>query len=96
MEKVKNETNAMIDFIYIMKEEKMKKEVDVVLIDCAFIGQKKIAEPLGICYLASALREKEISVKILEPAIEGWGIDEIITEISNFKCKVIGLSAIRD
>ena len=33
---------AMIDFIYIMKEEKMKKEVDVVLIDCAFIGQKKL------------------------------------------------------
>lgn len=70
--------------------------VDVILVDCAFIGQKKIAEPLGICYLAAALRESGRKVVVLEPSVEGLGIEETAAKIRSINSKIIGLSAIRD
>lgn len=70
--------------------------VDVILISCLSFNQQKIAEPLGVCYLASVLRANGYKVEVIDPAIEGWSVDETVDVILKKPCCVLGLSMIRD
>jgi anaerobic magnesium-protoporphyrin IX monomethyl ester cyclase len=69
--------------------------IDVVLTS-AFFDTVKIAEPLGLSYLAAELRQKGFSVEILEPSVEGWSIEETVNNLCQIPCKVLGISLHRD
>jgi hypothetical protein len=69
--------------------------IDVVLTN-AFFNTVKIAEPLGLSYLAAELRQKGFSVEIIEPSVEGWSIEETVSYLRQIPCKVLGISLHRD
>lgn len=69
--------------------------IDVVLIS-TFFNTVKIAEPLGISYLAASLRQKDITVEIVEPSIEGWSMEETVSYLKQFSFKILGISLHRD
>jgi len=69
--------------------------IDVVLTS-AFFNMVKIAEPLGLSYLAAVLRQKGFSVEIIELSVEGWSIEETVSYLKQIPCKVLGISLHRD
>jgi B12 binding protein/radical SAM family protein len=69
--------------------------VDVVLLSSVF-GQVKIAEPMGACILAANLRQRGFTVRILEPSLDGWSVDEAVTAVSGVDARVVGISVLRD
>lgn len=69
--------------------------IDVVLIS-AFFDTVKIAEPLGLSYLAAVLRQNGYSVEIVEPSVEGWSIEETVSHLKQLPCKILGISLHRD
>lgn len=68
---------------------------DVVLLTSIF-NEVKIAEPLGICYLAAMLRENGFSAKIIEPSIEGWSAEKTAEVVLSTPGRLIGISMHRD
>ncbi len=69
--------------------------VDVVLTSALF-NNVKMAEPLGLSYLAASLRKAGFRVRIVEPCVEGWSIPRTVAELMKIPCRVIGLSLHRD
>ena len=62
----------------------------------SIFDEVKIAEPLGICYLAAALRENGFSVKIIEPSVEGWSVERTAKVVLSTPGRLIGISVHRD
>ncbi|MCD6551737.1 radical SAM protein [Thermotoga sp.] len=52
----------------------------------------EIADHLGLPYIAAYLREKGMSVQIIDTKIEGWSPKQAIEEISKMPTKVIGIT----
>ncbi|MGE5328639.1 MAG: B12-binding domain-containing radical SAM protein [Deltaproteobacteria bacterium] len=69
--------------------------IDVLLVS-SFFDTIKIAEPLGLGYLAAAIRDAELSVEIIEPSIEGLSIQQTIEYVKNVQPQIIGISIHRD
>jgi radical SAM superfamily enzyme YgiQ (UPF0313 family) len=58
-------------------------------------GSKGTAPPLGLLYLASAIKDRtEHEVKILDLQLPGGSYDDLAAEIRSFKPQVVGISAI--
>lgn len=68
---------------------------DVVLLSSIF-NEAKIAEPLGICYLAAVLRQRGFSVRIVEPSVEGWTVADTAKAVLETPSRLIGISIHRD
>jgi anaerobic magnesium-protoporphyrin IX monomethyl ester cyclase len=66
--------------------------IDIVLTSGFFYGTIKIAEPMGICFLAAELRKEGFSVEIVEPSIEGWTVSETAERLLKIPCKMLGIS----
>ena len=49
--------------------------------------------PLGLCYLASVLVEKNYEVEIIDAAAEGLSLEKIMRRIANFSPHLIGVTA---
>jgi radical SAM superfamily enzyme YgiQ (UPF0313 family) len=69
--------------------------VDVILLSSVF-GVAKVAEPMGVCLLTACLRAKGLTVKVMEPSLDGWSIQGTVDEISSVNSTVVGLSMLRD
>ena len=50
--------------------------------------------PLGLCYMAAVLERDGHAVKIMDCPVNGFGISDIMTEVSNFRPEIIGIAAI--
>lgn len=68
---------------------------DVLLLSSLF-NVVKVAEPLGVCYLAAVARKAGFSVDILDPAIEGWSPKRAAVEIGSRRSAILGISVLRD
>jgi len=68
--------------------------VDVVLVNPPILGKKPsiIIPSLGIGYLASALRQAGIGVRIVDAGLLGMGIEEVVKEVIRFEPKVVGIT----
>src|SRR2546423_1266629 len=75
--------------------EKVTSMPDVVLLSSVF-GTVKIAEPMGACILAAAVRERGRSVEILEPSVDGWSVEESVRRVVEVDATVLGISVLRD
>ncbi len=77
----------------------VKEKVDVVLVhvraeEKLIKGMKlRPAEHLGLGYIASSLREKGYSVKIIDGYLEGLTCDETTEAINNVVHRMLGISA---
>ncbi|ACM23970.1 radical SAM domain protein [Thermotoga neapolitana DSM 4359] len=69
----------------------MGKMPDVLLV---YPPMKKvgIADHLGLPYIAAYLREKGMSVQIVDTKLEGWSPRRAVEEISKIPAKVIGVT----
>jgi Radical SAM superfamily/B12 binding domain len=68
---------------------------DVLLVSSVF-GTVKIAEPMGACILAAAVRERGPTVEILEPSVDGWSVEESVRRVLDVDAAVLGVSILRD
>ncbi len=48
--------------------------------------------PLGLCYLAAVLKEKNHEVEIIDAAVEGLSVDKVIRRITNFSPRIVGMT----
>lgn len=48
--------------------------------------------PLGLCYLASVLREDRHKVKIIDAAVEGLSVERVIKRTADFSPDVVGIT----
>jgi len=68
---------------------------DVVLTSSIY-GEVKIAQPIGPCCLAAALRREGFDVKIVEPSVEGLSVEETAEAILSIPSRIVGVSVHRD
>jgi hypothetical protein len=68
---------------------------DVVFLSSVF-NDVKIAEPMGVCILTAALRERGISVDILEPSLDGWSVERTVEEVVKHPAPIVAISMLRD
>lgn len=73
----------------------MDNYCDVLLVNANFDVQKAI-EPLGICCLASILRQLGFSVELVEPAVDGWSVEHTAECVTRRNPRVVGISIIGD
>lgn len=63
----------------------------IKMVNCVF-DKKRMSEPMGICYIASVLRQHDFSVQIIEPRLKGYSVEETLNELLKDKFDVLGLS----
>lgn len=63
----------------------------IKLVNCVF-EEKRIFEPMGICYIASCLREEGFFVDILDPRIRNYTIDQTVDFLMKDSFEILGLS----
>mgnify|MGYP001567902635 CR=1 FL=1 len=74
--------------------------LDVLLINPNYVNKLygentvSLCPPLGLCYLASYIKSKGISVEILEANALGLNENETVEKIMGFKTKIIGITAV--
>jgi len=68
--------------------------VDIVLVNppVSLAGFIRIGEPLGLCYLASALRNNGYQVKIIDANIQSMSLEQISSVIISESPYIVGLS----
>ncbi|WP_432409107.1 B12-binding domain-containing radical SAM protein [Wukongibacter sp. M2B1] len=68
--------------------------MNILLVDGVFNFTAQNYEPIGIGYIAAALRDKNYSVEVFEPCLEGLSIEETISSLSSklLKFDLIGIS----
>lgn len=63
----------------------------IKLVNCVF-EEKRIFEPMGICYIASSLRVAGFNVEILDPRIRNYSIEQTVDFLLTDKFEILGLS----
>lgn len=63
----------------------------VKLVNCVF-DKKRMSEPMGICYIASVLRENGILVEVVEPRLKGYNVEDTVKELLKEDFDILGLS----
>lgn len=69
--------------------------MDVILVSSIF-NEIRIAEPMGIGILSAVLRERSFNVHIIEPVVEGLGVEAVIEQVCRMDAPIVGISMLRD